>query len=249
MAWFEELGFSENPLDASLEASAKYAVGLETQLGELEYFVASGSLVFVEGPAGSGKSVLLWKLAKSFGGRAVYADCSSGDLDIRSLVKKKASFVDRLLGKAPKGVVLLLDNVAKSRLSSASVELLKYYFDNNHVGAAVFAGPGLASAGLPPSIVDRIGRRVLSLPAFGEDEAVLMVRNRLGSNGILQGILAEGVVRRLYRMTGKNTAQLLQLCEGLCKVAVASNLSAVTDEHINQLKLSLADNLAKDKVI
>ncbi len=78
MEWFEELGFDSNPFDTSLEASAKSSVGLDKPLEKLEYYVTAGSVVFVEGPLGSGKSVLLWKLADRLGGKAVYIYCSSG---------------------------------------------------------------------------------------------------------------------------------------------------------------------------
>ena len=193
MEWFEELGFDSNPFDTSPEASAKYAVGLDRPLEEMEYYVYSGSVVFVEGPLSSGKSVLLWKLADELGGRAVYVDCSAGELDVRSIVRKKTSFLDRLLGKTQGGIVLFIDNAAG--LSPTAMGLLKYHYDNNHLGAVVFAGASLRSAGLSPALVDRIGSRVIRLQALTENDAVLMVRNRLGSSAIL----GDGSIRKLYK--------------------------------------------------
>lgn len=231
MKWFEELGFDSNPFDTSIEASAKYAVGLERSFEELEYYVGSGSVVFVEGPLGSGKSVLLWKLADELGGRAVYVDCSAGEPDVRSIVRKKTSFLDRLLGKVPKDIVLLIDNAAN--LSPTVMGLLKYHYDNNHLGAVVFAGPSLKSAGLSPALADRISSRVIRLSALAENDAVLMVRNRLGSSAIL----GDDAIRKLYKMSGEDPKRFLQLCEDACNAAVASKSDAVSNEHILSLKM------------
>ncbi|MBI2581474.1 AAA family ATPase [Candidatus Woesearchaeota archaeon] len=231
MEWFEELGFDSNPFDASLEASAKYAVGLEGPLEELEYYVDSGSAGFVEGPLGSGKSVLLRKLADKLGGRAVYFDCSHGELDVRSIIRKKTSLLDRLFGKNPRGIVLLIDNAAG--LSPVAMGMLKYHYDNNHIGTVVFAGSSLKSAGLSPALADRIGSRVFRLSALNESDAVLMVKHRLGSSAIL----GDGAIRKLYKMSGKDPRKFLQLCEDACKAAVDSKSDAVGNEHILSLKM------------
>ena len=242
MEWFEELGFDSNPFDASLEASAKYAVGLDKPLEELEYFVDSGSVVFVEGPLGSGKSVLLWKLADRLWGRAVYVDHSAGEPDVRSIMRKKTSFLDRVFGKTPRGIVLLIDNLANlSPLSPAAMGQLKYHYDNNYLGAVVFAGASFLSAGLSPALVDRIGSRVIKLSAIAENDAVLMVRNRLGSSAFL----GDDPIRKLYKMSGKDPKRFLQLCEDACKAAVASKSEAVSNEHIISLKNSIKSSVGK----
>ncbi|MBI3037004.1 ATP-binding protein [Candidatus Woesearchaeota archaeon] len=236
MEWYEELGFESNPFDNSPGFAARFAVGLEKPLSELEYYVSSGSLVFVEGAVGSGKSVLLRKLAGELGGRAVYADCSLGELNVRSVVKKKTSLLARLLGKSPKNLVLLLDNVAN--LPANAMELLKYYYDDNNFGSVILAGTGLKSARLSPALVDRIGSRVVKLRQLAEEDAVLMVRKRLGSSGS-SNILGDDAVRKLYKMSGKNAAKLLQLCEKACAAAVLSKSSEVNEELLVKMKKEL----------
>lgn len=211
MEWFEEAGFDENPFSTDPAFSARSSVGLEKPLAELEYCVSSGSIVFVEGAEGSGKSVLLQKLAEKLGGRAVNVDAAAANVDIRPIVSKKTSLLGRLFGKGPSNIVLLVDNAAS--LSPGSLELLKYHYDNNHFSAVVLAGTSLKSSGFSPSIIDRIGNRIVRIAPLAEEEALLMVKNRLGSSGLF----SEGVVRKIYKMSGKNARKFLQLCENAWK--------------------------------
>ena len=230
MAWFEELGFADNPFDTDPAASVRSAVSLDKPLDELEYHVRSGSIIFVEGPSGSGKSVLLKALAGKFGGRAVFVDGDSDSVDIRSVIRKKTSLLDRLFGNSPKNLVLLADNAAG--LSAGSMELVKYHYDNNNFGAVVFAGESLKSAGFSPAVLDRIGTRVIRLHLLSEDEAVVLVRNRLGSSAIL----GDGAIRKIYKMSGKNAKSFLELCDKACAAAVASKSPEITGEHLDSIK-------------
>lgn len=234
MEWFEGFGFDENPFSTDPAFSARSSAGLEKPLGELEYCVSSGSIVFVEGAEGSGKSVLLQKLAGKLGRRAAVVD-AAGDADIRAIIKSKTPLLGRLLGNSPRNLVLLVDNAAG--LSPRSLELLKYYYDNNHFGAVVLAGTALKSSGLSPSVIDRIGNRVVKIPALAEEDALLMVRNRLGNSGLF----SEEVVRKIYKSSGKNARKFLQLCERACKKAAAAKSSTVGEEHMVSLNRPVGD--------
>ena len=229
MEWFEEAGFDENPFSADPVFSARSSVGLEKPLADMEYYIGSGSIVFVEGAEGSGKSVLLQKLAEKLGGRAVKVDAAAATVDVRSVVSKKTSLFGRLFGKSPSNLVLLVDNAAS--LSPDSLELLKYYYDNNNFSAVVLAGTSLKSSGFSVSVLDRIGNRVVKIAPLAEEEALRMVRNRLGGSELF----SEDVVRKIYKMSGKNTKKFLQLCENAGKNAAAAKSSTIGEEHLVSL--------------
>ena len=237
MAWFEELGFGENPFDTDPDFSARSSVGLEKPLGEVEYFTVSGSMVFLEGPPGSGKSVLLKKLADKLGSKALRVDAFQAKLDLRSLVKSKTSVLGRIFGREPKNLVLMIDNAA--HLPAAALGLLKFYYDNNYFSAVILTGPSIKSARLSLPVLDRIGNRVVRLAPLAEDEAVLIVRQRLGSSSML----SEDLVRKIYKLSGKNAKKFLQLCENACKTAVASKSSTVKEEHLRSLYTSLKNTV------
>ena len=206
MEWFEELGFTENPFDTDASFSARFSAGLESQMEELDYLVKSASFVFVQGEPGSGKSVLLRLLAEKLGGRALFIDASSG-ADIRSAVKSKVSIFGSLFGKSPKNLVVLVDNA--SALSPDAFELIKFNYDNNIFTAVFLAGSSLKTAKLPASIVDRIGSRVVSIPALSEDAALMMARRRMGASELLD----DAALRKIYKTSGGNARKFLQLCE------------------------------------
>jgi Cdc6-like AAA superfamily ATPase len=230
MTWFEELGFDSDPFDTSPEASALYSVGLEQNLSELEYYVRSGSIVFVEGGPGLGKSVLLRMLMDRFGSKTVYMDCSLDKLNPGKIIKNKTSFLNKLLGRELKGVILVVDNI--EGLSQQDMESLKYYYDNNYFGAVILAGKSFKSAGFPEALADRIGNRILTLSPLSDDDAVLLVRRRLGSTDLI----GDDAVRKLYRMSGKNAKKFLELCSQACEKAVKSKNSKVTTENLDSLK-------------
>ena len=235
MEWFEEFGFDENPFSTDPAFSARSSVGLDKSLAELEYHINSGSIIFVDGAEGSGKSVLLQKLFSKLGRRAVRVDAAAADVNIRAVVKSKTSIFDRLLGNNPKDIVLIVDNAAA--LSPSSLEQLKYHYDNNHFGTVVLAGTSLKSSGLSASVLDRIGNRVVKIAALSEEDALLMVRNRLGSSELFN----EEIVRKIYKLSGRNAKKFLHLCESAFKNAAAAKSSVIEEEHLASLNKSVGE--------
>jgi Cdc6-like AAA superfamily ATPase len=231
MVWFEELGFDENPFDTGLSISAEKSVGLEKPLEELLYFVNSGSMAYIEGQPGSGKSVLLKKISEKLGRRAVIVDAEKDN--IRMIIRKKSSFFEKLFGSNPRRLVLLVDN--SDSLSPEAAEIIKFYYDNNHVESAVFTGSSLKNSGIPAAILDRIGNRIIHLAPLTEEEAVAMVRNRIGFSNVLD----DDVIRKIYRMSGKSGTRFLQLCEEASKSAVSVKSSTIKEEHLAALRNSV----------
>jgi len=89
---------------------------METLLEDVFYRVAAGSMVFVEGKKGSGKSSILWNLIKKYRGKGkvIYFDCAQieKELNIEKLLVNKYGFIrGRILNKKPRDMILLLDNI------------------------------------------------------------------------------------------------------------------------------------------
>ncbi len=225
MEWFEEFGFVESPFGTDAAFSARFSAGLERQLEQLQYLVKAGSFVFLEGPGGCGKSVLLRMLIGKLGRKAIYVD-GSASIDVEAIIKRRTSIFRSMIGKSPSNLVLLVDGV--SGLSPAALEMVKYNYDNNLFAAVVIAAQSMKSAGLPASILDRIGSRVVRIEPISEGDALIMVRKRLGSFDLL----SDELVRKIYKKSGGNAKIFLGLCEEAGKQAAASRSTEIMEEHL-----------------
>jgi chromosomal replication initiation ATPase DnaA len=217
MEWFEELDFYENPFSVHPKKFLNQLVGVEQVLNDLFYRVESGSMVFIEGGAGLGKTSLLRRIINKFRGkkRVIYFDCREIDskANINELMQRRYGFFGKLLKLTPKNVILLLDNVA---LSKKNAERVKFYFDEGYIKSVIFAGKSYSSVALPQSLKERIGARVVKLKAPTAEEAVEIVRKRIGDT-----IFADdALIKKIYKYSGKNTKRFLENCEKIAKKVV-----------------------------
>lgn len=232
--WYEKFNFYEDPF--STKPSAFEPVGTNSLVDELAYRVNSGSLVFLEGEPGSGKTAVLKQLIKRFKGRkkVIYFDCESiaKSLNIEKLMHERHGFFGKLFRVVPTDMVLLLDSIKS--LSRKNSERVKYYFDQNYVKSAVFAGENYRDAGLPESIRHRIGKRVIRMPGFNEEMAVELVRKRIGGSRLL----SDEIIRKIYAYSENSPKKLLDSCSLVCQKAVESGAKEVNEEHLTPLVMA-----------
>ncbi len=159
MEWYEELDFDENPFSTNPKKFASHLSGMETVLEDVFYRVAAGSMLFVEGKNGSGKSSILWNVIKKYRGRGkiIYVDCSQieKELNIEKLLVNKYGFIrGRIMKRKPKNMILLLDNIEE--LSPKNSERVKYFFDQGYLHSVVFAGVSYKKVKFSKSLKERI---------------------------------------------------------------------------------------------
>lgn len=235
MEWFEELDFYENPFSTDPVKSAKKLVGADALLNELFYRVEAGSIMFIEGEDGLGKTSLLKQVIRRFKGKkkVIYFDCSEIDTkaDIEALMQGRYGFFGKLLKIAPKGMIVLLDSAS---LSPGNIEKVKFYFDEGYIKSLVLTGRSYAAAKLPRSVRERIGSRVIRLSPLSDEQAVAVVRSRIGDT-----LFTDEMIKKIYKQSGKNTKLLLGNCEKVAKkvvqekrkVAEGSDLKVIGDKN------------------
>ncbi len=228
MAWFDEYDFTSDPFRDSGDL-----YGLDKVLDELIYRIESGSMVYIEGKTGSGKSTVLRKIIEQFGGRGkvIYFDCGQFDkkVNIENLMTGKYGFFGRLLKSTPKNMILLLDNT--SSLSKKNCERVKYYFDNNFIKAVVFTGISYSRAHFSKSVRDRIGGRVIRLQDLSPEQAVEAVNSKAPG----QTLLSPEVIKKTFKASGSNTKEFLSNLSRLCEKAVNEGADKVSEKHLNEL--------------
>jgi predicted AAA+ superfamily ATPase len=233
MEWYEDLDFDENPFDTNPKRFSDKLVGMEELHDEIVYRINAGSLVFLEGKAGSGKTSILWNVIKRYRGkgRVIYVDCAEidGKLNIEKLILERYGIFGRMFGNIPRNMILLLDNV--SELSSRNMERIKYFFDEGYISSAVFTGLAYSDVKFSKSIKDRVGRRVVSIKELEPYQAVSIARNRLGNLEMISDELIEAIFMR----SGKSIRAMLENLETLFARAVENKAEKITKEDLRAI--------------
>ena len=233
MEWYEELDFDENPFDTNPIKFSNKLVGIDDIFEELTYRINAGSIVFVQGKKGNGKTALLWNIIKKFRGRGklIYVDCAAleSDLNIEGLLVRKHGLIGGLLGVKPRGMILLLDNV--SELSNRNMERVKYFFDEGYLNSVVFTGLDFKAVGFSKSLKDRIGKRILTLKELEPFQAVTAIRNRIGDTEIISDELIEAA----FIKSGKNMLIFLNNLEKVFGKIVESKKQKITKEDLRSI--------------
>lgn len=231
MEWFERLDFYENPFSVQPEKFLKQLVGVEQLLDDLFYRIDAGSMIFIEGDEGSGKTSVLRRAIKRFKGkkRVIYFDCQEIDskANIEDLMQRRYGFFGKLFRLTPKNMILLLDNIA---LSTKNAERVKFYFDEGHIKSVVFAGKSHKSAALPRSVMNRIGTRIIRLKPLTEEEAVEVVRRRVGDALLTD----EALIKKIYKHSGKNIKKFLENCEKIARKGVGERKEKADDSELKE---------------
>ena len=230
--WHERFGYDDDPLTGESHHGDEL-VDAEDLIEELFYRIEAGSIIFIEGESGSGKTALLYQAIDRYKGhkRVIYFNCSdlrkTAEIDL--LMKKRYGFFGRLFNRIPKDMIVLLDNV--QALSFKNAERAKFYFDQNYIKSLVFTGINYNSTKLTPSIKDRIGTRVIKTRKISESGALELLRIRLGED---QKLIPENIARKIYRHSNGNPKKFLDLSSELCRHSLRS-AKEVTEKHYSAI--------------
>lgn len=231
MEWYEELDFDENPFDTDPRRFHDKLVGLNEVLDDIFYRISAGSMVFIEGKKGYGKTSLFWNVIKKYKGqgRIIYVDCEriDRDLNIENLLINKQGIFGKLFKTKPRNMILLLDNI--SELSKKNSERVKYFFDQGYIHTVLFTGESFAKANFSASLLDRIGSRVIKLKELDKYQAIALIRNRVPETEII----SDDIIETIFKLSGKTPLTLLENCEKLFSHVIESNEDKITNKHLN----------------
>ncbi|NTV24155.1 MAG: ATP-binding protein [Nanoarchaeota archaeon] len=210
MEWYEKFEFDEDPFSIDPEENHDKLVGMDEAKEEIIYRVESGSIAVIEGLPGTGKTTLLMVAARKFGGNrnVAYVDCKVLDknLNITQVLLGKYSFFGKLFNKKPKNMIVLLDNV--SVLSQKNNERLKYYFDQNYIKSVIFATERYSGAKFSESLKDRIGNRVFKIPKLKDQDAIEIIRKRIGDSELFN----DDIIAKIFKLSHGSPKELLENC-------------------------------------
>ena len=111
--WYNRLGFYSNPFSIKPAAFHNEVIGNSGVVDRVVEHISKGRFVFVEGDYGNGKTLLLKRIVKEFGGRRqlAYYSCNRAEkrLGVDSILKGRYRILGKVLGLKGKRMVLLLD--------------------------------------------------------------------------------------------------------------------------------------------
>lgn len=208
--WFKKLGYYENPFLINPFKERTGLIGQEQQLEDVTYYVTSGSLIFVEGLKGSGKTKFLRRLIDNFRGKIIYVDAAKlkKNLNIEELLRNKLGIRGKLFRKMPKDMILLLDNVVE--LSSVNMERLKYFYDQGYLQSVVFTGLKYTQVHFSESIRARIGNRIIKLDNMTPKQAIQLTLERLDEReDESEPLIANKFIEKIFTISKKNPRTFL----------------------------------------
>jgi len=221
MEWFEELGFDDNPFNLDALKTDFNFIGMDREANEILYRIASGSMLLIQGKAGTGKTALLKYAIDNFKGegKVIYVDGYKLNkrLDVSNLLKKK-----------PKGMILLMDNV--QYLSKKNNERVKYYYDQDYIKSVVFTTTDYSLVSFTNAIKDRIGKNTIKLKKLKPSYAIKIAKERLND----KEILSKDVLKELYK-NSDNIKGFLRNCDLLCSHVVEKGKEKAEKEDIKNL--------------
>lgn len=232
--WYRKLGYHYNPFNIKPAYFTDELVGYDKVLNHLLYNILSGNMAFFEGPFGSGKTSILQYIKRRFKGEARigYINCIQLDenTNIMKLLPSGPWYYKLIFGKKPKNITMLLDEA--QALEPTNMERIKYLYDNDHVKSVVFAGTDFNAVQFSHGIKERIGNNVIKSPLLSPDDAVKLVRKRIGNDKLL----SDEIIREMCFLSSSNPRKLLQMCEDACIKAVIEGKTSVTKEYIEKIK-------------
>lgn len=209
--WYKKYGWYENPF--SVKPSAERLVGLDEKRGKLLSFVHSGTICFLTGPAGVGKSsILKWVQHNIRKHTPIYIDAEQlGDMfDLADYLKQHRTLWETVMGhEYPKSVVILLDeaHATEDRIKKA----LKLYWDHDYIKSIVITQIS-SLKNFSSSVRNRIGNRVIRLDKISNKHVHEMIELRTQNKNPFTKEALELIAKKSDHIPRK----ILENCEAIC---------------------------------
>jgi len=229
--WYNKLGFYNNPFSIKPAAFHDELFGYGNTIKNLNEKIASGAICFIEGKYGSGKTTALKRVINRFEGkkRLIYYSRAQSEesVDFDRLLRNR-SWLNRLLRIKPKDMILLLDEAQE--LNRKDIEKIKEYHEKKYFKSVVFVSDKMESVKFSSELKKLVDGNVFSLGRIGREDAVRLIRKRIGNISIL----SDAIIRKIYAKDPTPRA-FLENCEDACKYALSNGDQAVTDEHLKKV--------------
>ena len=229
--WYRELGFKDNPL--SIKPAALHDEVIAYDLEEIYDKVEYGDVIFIEGPYGMGKSTILKNIINEFGRdrRIVYysANRTNTEIKFKDVIKSNRSILGKLLNSNPKDIVLLLDEA--EHLKEIDFDNLQKLYEAGNIKSVVFVGSNFEETKINNYFADLVKENVITLTQLSPDEAVSLIRSRLGDTKFV----SDEMIKMIYSHSDNNARKLLKNTENVCRYAYEFGDEEILEDHVKEV--------------
>lgn len=251
--WYLKYEFGDNPFELNpIKDENRQFIGVEDVEKEMIYRILAGSMIFIEGSKGKGKTAMLKYAIDNFKGhgKVMYVDSDkvNKQINVEELLINANKFRGKVLGKKPKNMILLIDNIES--LSKRNWERIKYYYDQDYLKSVVFTGKNFSKVKFPESIKSRIGKRIIRLPNLSNQEIVQIIQERLGDD--YEDLISDEEIINVYKLSNSDMKKFFVNVYKLLQYKSDEDLSIVNVEEIKKaLNINVDDEFedinGKDK--
>lgn len=230
LAWYNELGFYNNPFSIKPGAYNSEIEGHEKKLREIKKNITDSKNIFVYGDYGVGKSTVLKGIIDEFGGKreVIYYNCNqrNGSINFDRLLINAGGFLRRLFNIRKKNMIILLDE-AQYLNRKDKMQIGKYYHTGFFKSLVFVCDKDIIDR--EEELNDLVNGNKFNVGDITSKDAIKLIRKRVGN---LKLISDKNIIKIFNH--NKNPRAFLKNCEDVCRFAFENNSKTVTEEHIKE---------------
>jgi len=227
--WYKEIGFFSNPFSIKPLAFHDEVIGYDIDL--VFNKIENGEVLFIEGDYGKGKTTILKKIIRRFGGKRelIYYSCNITDnnIDFDNLIKGRHGFFSSFFSD-DENLILLLDEV-QDLSGEDSEKLIDYY--NKNFKSIVLVANNFDRVKLSNGLTKLVGSNIIRLGELTEGDGIAIIRKRTGNIRLL----SDDIIKMIFKKSNRNPRKLLKNCEDVCRYSVSQGYNVAREEHVKKV--------------
>jgi len=231
--WYEDFGFKENPFIIKPAAFHDEMIGYEEKVDRLTDELEEGSVWFLGGKYGTGKTTALKRIINTFmgQGKLIYLSLNRSDrsVDFNRLLKRRGNILQRLMGLKPKDCTLLVDEA--QRITSKDCDNIIDLYDSEHLKSIVFVSNKYDKVRFTDELKELIGKNIMHVGEITPDEAVDLARKRIDD----LAFISDKLIKKVFEKSKNNPRRFLQNLEEVFRDAHSEGAKKVTDNHVKKI--------------
>ncbi|MDD3263359.1 MAG: ATP-binding protein [Candidatus Nanoarchaeia archaeon] len=213
--WYNKLGFYNNPFSTKPAAYHDDVLGYEETINEIIEKTSNGTIIGIFGEYGTGKTTILKRLIREFGGRrnVIYLNCNkTSHIDFEKIVKKASNIFQRIFKIKKKNLILMLDETQDFPLELQ--ENLYDYYKAKYFKTVILVSKK-EDLFINGDITMEMLHNVYNLGKITNEQAIELIRKRIEGIDILND---EMIIKIFHK--NKNPRAFLKNCEEVCRYSV-----------------------------